>query len=307
MFTALDPLDNGNRYAWVQGNVVNRVDPSGMIDEVPPGDCNTNPIQQPSNPCPSDPSCGALNSPCDNWGVWKFMCETIEADQNMTNYGTKLAAAFVFGRLTEGLTLQFLSEEVMRTMWNYSGGKGQNLTYSAEWYNDHEYARWHKNTLYNWFINNYVNTSKAQGPVYAQIFVGTPTANDPGAQQAATSGLRFTFGRHYLRGCFTYNGNGVIDAQFVVKDRFDFDPTLCTPQVPLSALAGFGCIPHIWWVKAAAIGLFGGPFEQDIQWTEQVSVNTSFAPQIPSKPGCSTTQAGFCPDVNIISDLFYTP
>jgi hypothetical protein len=35
VFPSLDPLEDDNRYAWVQGNVINRVDPSGMIDETP--------------------------------------------------------------------------------------------------------------------------------------------------------------------------------------------------------------------------------------------------------------------------------
>jgi RHS repeat-associated protein len=33
VFTALDPVEDGNRYAWVAGNVANRVDPSGMIGD----------------------------------------------------------------------------------------------------------------------------------------------------------------------------------------------------------------------------------------------------------------------------------
>jgi RHS repeat-associated protein len=35
VFPTLDPMEDGNRYAWVGGNVVNRVDPSGMIGERP--------------------------------------------------------------------------------------------------------------------------------------------------------------------------------------------------------------------------------------------------------------------------------
>ena len=52
LFKALDLLEDGNRYIWVQGDVISRVDPSGMIDETP-GIWDT--CQQ-TNPCVPTPT-----------------------------------------------------------------------------------------------------------------------------------------------------------------------------------------------------------------------------------------------------------
>ncbi|CAG1000096.1 hypothetical protein ANRL4_03070 [Anaerolineae bacterium] len=48
VFPSLDPVEEGNRYGYVGGDVVNRVDPSGMIYENDQSGCNTNPPSRPS-------------------------------------------------------------------------------------------------------------------------------------------------------------------------------------------------------------------------------------------------------------------
>lgn len=89
-----------------------------------------------------------------------------------------------------------------------------------------------------------------------------------------------------------------------MQDRFDFDSEQCIP--PVAEALGIGCIPQDWWVQLAAIGRFGGAFDQEIHWSERIECpfGKTFDPSIgDTTPNCSTETIGFCPQIKQISNL----
>ena len=308
VFPSLDPVEEGNRFGYVGGDVVNRVDPSGMIGERPPEACNV--FQLRKNPCTKSDACRSLTSPCDNWsGHLKTACQLVESDPQFTRPETADFAvemfSFIIRMSSAGFGLGFAGDEFRRSMAYYADGAGEKLNYDPQWYMQHSYAVLHKNKLLNWLLETQLKALSFPTPLAcAQVFVGSPAAHDPNGFEAARSDLRYTFGRHYLKACATTTTIGNLAVEFLVQDRFDFDPEQCIP--PVAEALGIGCIPQDWWVQLAAIGRFGGAFDQEIHWSETIEcpIGKTFDPSIgDTTPNCSTETIGFCPQIKQISNL----
>ncbi|CAG0941984.1 tRNA3(Ser)-specific nuclease WapA [Candidatus Brocadiaceae bacterium] len=167
VFPSLDPVEEGNRYGYVGGDVVNRVDPSGMFDGY--SDC-------------------VISQPCTDWGLFRPFCESIERDPEYLTGDSLFSAAYIFGKVAEEGSLFISASNGFRwgiygtafrtSMYHYLLGRRSQLSYSDEWYNSHVNMIQHKNALYQWFSDNH-NEVCADGLATGhQIEIGKKAGQD---------------------------------------------------------------------------------------------------------------------------------
>lgn len=294
-----------NGYAWVEGDCPNEVDPSGhMLENQSRWDNCDNEVSGGNCPQSTCSNCSNECDPCATWGTSFFSggnsCYTIERDPCFEKHITRTLALSHFTTIyTLGPVFGYGGEEFKRSMGHYASGQGGLVAYGSEWYLDAGYTQRHVNALYNWFVTNYGDETYGPlvyGPQHcAKIFVGRPNENND---------VFFTFGRHFINGCFRKLEGSQIEATFTVHDRFDFDPTLCTVMPSIQGLNPYGCIPHRWWWQLAQNGEMA-EFDQIIAWNETVRLDGDFSDRvdISQYPGCTRNDAlagaeNFCPEIS---------